>query len=221
MSFYFVKKNKPTKTDNKEKIDLCSTDKDVLPSSDEDRLPVIVSIVASASTATATATATDVDALMEDTVLIFPGRSVCFIIRGKPLVQERDKPGYNGTRFNPSKVAHNAFHTEATRLVFKWNGGDKFRFGDTDSLVFKIEFRFPLPENGKNHGDLDNLLKFVLDSLQDSTTKRKKTGVTKKTLRKIFFKNDLKVIRIIADKGFGAGYGSKGYTKVEISSTKV
>jgi Holliday junction resolvase RusA-like endonuclease len=200
---------------NKEIIDLCCTDDDDVPSSDEARLLFV------ASTATATATATATDALTVDPVTILPGRSVSFITRGTPLVQQRDKPGYNGTRFNPSKVAQNTFRRDATRLVSTWNRGDAFRFGDTDSLVFKVEFRFPLPEDGKNHGDLDNLIKFVLDSLQDCTTKKKKRGVTEKTVHKGFFKNDSKVIRIIADKGFDAGCGSKGYTKVEISSIKV
>jgi Holliday junction resolvase RusA-like endonuclease len=65
----------------------------------------------------------------------------------------------------------------------------------------EINFRFPPPKTGriKNTADIDNLLKFALD-----------------TCNTIFYGDDGQVLCLHADKAYDGACGSEGYTRMKI-----
>lgn len=127
---------------------------------------------------------------------------VCFIIRGKPLPQYRDKPGWNFTRYNPSKKGQKNFRQVAAELC-RSNIGRVPTVGCKVHVKVTCHFCFPFPRKGllKNTADIDNLSKFVLDACN-----------------KTFYGDDRHVVSLVADKAFDGSYGSAGYTIVTIEA---
>jgi Holliday junction resolvase RusA-like endonuclease len=127
---------------------------------------------------------------------------VCFIIRGKPLPQYRDKPGWNFTRYNPSKKGQNNFRQVAAELC-RSNIGRVPTVGCEVHAKVTCHFCFPFPRKGllKNTADIDNLSKFVLDACN-----------------KTFYGDDRQVVSLVADKAFDGSYGGAGYTIVTIEA---
>jgi Holliday junction resolvase RusA-like endonuclease len=104
-------------------------------------------------------------------------------IRGKPRPQFRDRPGFNFTRCNPSKALENEFRDVAMD-VCQHRLGKVPNFGQA-TLKAEIEYRFPSPVMGliRNMADIDNLLKFTLDSFN-----------------RAFYLDDGQFVRVIAGK---------------------
>lgn len=126
---------------------------------------------------------------------------VSFCVRGKPLPQQRDRFGYNGNRYNPSKPLQEAF-AKAVREFFLSQGGVP-HFGNT-LIGVTASFYLPTPKNQgsiKNTADVDNLCKFILDSLNG-----------------ILYNDDGQVVRLVAEKSFCDNRGGNGYTCVTIES---
>ena len=123
-------------------------------------------------------------------------------IRGKPRPQFRDKPGFNFTRYNPSKVLQNEFRDVAMD-VCQHRLGKVPNFGQA-TLKAEIEYRFPSPVTGliRNTADIDNLLKFTLDSFN-----------------RAFYSDDGQFVRVIAGKAYDDDHGGMGYTLITIEST--
>ena len=123
-------------------------------------------------------------------------------IRGKPRPQFRDKPGFNFTRYNPSKVLQNEFRDVAMD-VCQHRLGKVPNFGQA-TLKAEIEYRFPSPVTGliRNTADIDNLLKFTLDSFN-----------------RAFYLDDGQFVRVIAGKAYDDDHGGMGYTLITIEST--
>ena len=131
--------------------------------------------------------------------------SVDFVIRGKPRPQYRDKPGWNGTRYNPSKSLQKQFGHVAIEQCLN-HANTVPDFGPDVGIRMEIHFRFPPPKAGriKNTADIDNLSKFALDACNT-----------------IFYGDDGQVLCLCADKDYDGAYGGEGYTsmKIEIVST--
>ena len=91
--------------------------------------------------------------------------SVDFVIRGKPRPQYRDKPGWNGTRYNPSKSLQKQFGRVAIEQCLN-HANTVPDFGPDVGIRMEIHFRFPPPKAGriKNTANIDNLSKFALDA---------------------------------------------------------
>lgn len=125
---------------------------------------------------------------------------VHFVVRGKPLPQYRDKPGWNLTRYNPSKRLQNEFR-ELASLICVTHAGFVPNFGSDAEVKVEVQFRFPPPKTGrlKNTADIDNLSKFLLDACN-----------------KTFYGDDGQVVSLIADKGYDDSHGCAGFTSVTI-----
>lgn len=127
------------------------------------------------------------------------------IIRGKPRPQYRDKPGWNRTRYNPSKTLQKQFgHVAIEQCLNHVNRVPDF--GPDIGIWMEIHFPFPPPKTGqiKNTADIDNLSKFALDACNA-----------------IFYGDDGQVVCLYADKAYDGAYGGEGYTsmKIEIVSS--
>ena len=127
---------------------------------------------------------------------------VSFIVRGKPLPQYRDKPGWNFTRYNPSKTNQKKFCQVAAELCPMIIGRVP-TVGSDATVKVTAHFRFTLPKMGllKNTADIDNLSKFLLDACN-----------------KTFYGDDGQVVSLVADKAFDGSYGGAGYTIVTIEA---
>lgn len=69
--------------------------------------------------------------------------SVDFVVRGKPRPQYRDKPGWNRTRYNPSKALQEQFGRIAIEQCL--NHADRVPdFGPNVGIRMEIHFCFPL-----------------------------------------------------------------------------
>lgn len=126
--------------------------------------------------------------------------SVDFVVRGKPRPQYRDKPGWNRTRYNPSKILQKQFGRIAIEQCL--NHTDRVPdFGPNVGIRMEIHFCFPLPKTGriKNTADIDNLSKFALDACNT-----------------IFYGDDGQVLCLYADKAYDDAFGGEGYTRVKI-----
>jgi Holliday junction resolvase RusA-like endonuclease len=126
---------------------------------------------------------------------------VSFCVRGKPMPQQRDRFGWNGTRYNPSKPSQEAF-AKVVHEFFQRHG-EVFHFANA-TIDVKAFFFFPTPNNKasiKNTADVDNLCKFLLDCLNG-----------------VLYNDDGQVIRLVAEKSFGDDRGGNGYTIVSISA---
>jgi Holliday junction resolvase RusA-like endonuclease len=123
-------------------------------------------------------------------------------IRGKPRPQFRGRPGFNFTRYNPSKVLQNEFRDVAMD-VCQHRLGKVPNFGQA-TLKAEIEYHFPSPVTGliRNTADIDNLLKFTLDSFN-----------------RAFYSDDGQFVRVIAGKAYDDDHGGMGYTLITIEST--
>jgi len=128
------------------------------------------------------------------------GRSVHFVVRGKPRPQYRDKPGLNWTRYNPSKRLQSQFCNLAVEQCLT-HVGQVPNFGSNALLKVEVHFRFPMPKTGllKNTADIDNLSKFILDACNGT-----------------FYGDDGQVVTLLADKGYDESYGGEGYTLLKI-----
>jgi Holliday junction resolvase RusA-like endonuclease len=126
--------------------------------------------------------------------------SVEFVVRGKPRPQYRDKPGWNFTRYNPSKTLQTQFCCIAVEQCLN-HAGSVPNFGADARIKIEIHFRFPSPKTGqiKNTADIDNLCKFILDACNET-----------------FYGDDGQVVCLYADKEYDDEYGGEGYTKVKI-----
>jgi len=126
--------------------------------------------------------------------------SVELVVRGKPRPQYRDKPGWNWTRYNPSKNLQKQFCQVAVEQCLNHMKAVP-SFGSDAEIKMSIHFRFPLPKTGliKNTADIDNLSKFILDACN-----------------KTFYGDDGQVVSLFADKGYDNAHGGKGYTRMTI-----
>lgn len=130
-----------------------------------------------------------------------------FFVRGKPIPQERDRMGWNGNRYNPSKPSQKAFARAVMDACYN-DGLDSMvvanpRFGDA-LVVVTASFHFPVRKNGgsiKNTADVDNLAKFLLDSLNG-----------------VLYNDDGQVVKLVAEKSFSNTHGGNGYTSVSIET---
>lgn len=127
-------------------------------------------------------------------------QSVEFIVRGKPLPQYRDKPGWNFTRYNPSKRYQKQFCQASTEQCLNHLSAVP-NFGSVANISIHLHFRFPPPKTGliKNTADIDNLCKFILDACNET-----------------FYGDDGQVVKLSADKGYDNDYGGEGFTRVSI-----
>lgn len=135
--------------------------------------------------------------------------AITFCIRGKPLPQSRDRMGWNGTRYNPSKRSQNGFGNVVMEACRTRASNDVLvsgtLFGDC-KVEATVSFFFPTPKTtGKlqNTADIDNLLKFVFDALNG-----------------VLYNDDGQVVRVVAEKSFCGARGGNGYTCVTIKSIK-
>ena len=81
------------------------------------------------------------------------------------------------------------------------SGSEVSHFGNATINVYAL-FSFPTPKNKgsiKNMADIDNLCKFLLDSLNG-----------------VLYNNDRQVIRLVAEKSFCDDHSGNGYTSVSI-----
>ena len=118
------------------------------------------------------------------------------IIRGRPLVWKRVGWRYGGT-FTPSKPMQDEFCNQVENL-FTVKGLPFLNFGDSE-LEASIQFCLPLPvKSGKITAppDVDNLLKFIFDSLQGS-----------------FYTNDSVITKLRnIEKKYDGAFRGQGYT---------
>ena len=124
------------------------------------------------------------------------GHSFKVVIRGRPLVWKRVGWRYGGT-FTPSKPKQDEFCL-AIRHLFEMKGLPILNFGEAE-LEASIHFCLPPPiKSGTITAppDVDNLLKFVFDSLQGT-----------------FYSNDSVITKLRdVEKKYDEAYGGKGYT---------
>lgn len=127
--------------------------------------------------------------------------SVDFVVRGKPRPQYRDKPGWNCTRYNPSKPLQKQFGRVAMEQCLNHTNRVPC-FGSNVGIRMEIHFRFPSPRATgriKNTADIDNLSKFALDACNT-----------------IFYGDDGQVVCLHTDKAYDDAYGGEGYTRMKI-----
>ena len=129
---------------------------------------------------------------------------IAFTIHGRPPTQLRYRTGWNGRRYSPSKPVQDELRS-LLRNVLVAKGLPAFRFRDNQPLLVDCCFAFP-PNGSRNDGDLDNLVKFLLDSLQDAK---------RSTVCRGLFKNDSQIFKLLACKGTSAST-IQGYTRVAI-----
>jgi hypothetical protein len=76
--------------------------------------------------------------------------SIDFVVRGKPRPQYRDKPGWNRTRYNPSKTLQKQFGHVAIEQCL--NHANRVpNFGPDVAIRMEINFRFPPPKTGASN----------------------------------------------------------------------
>jgi hypothetical protein len=86
-----------------------------------------------------------------------------FVVRGKPHPQYRDKPGWNFTRYNPSKTLQMQFCHIAVKQCLN-HAGSVPNFGADARIKIEIHCRFPSPKTGqiKNTADIDTYANLFL-----------------------------------------------------------
>lgn len=94
---------------------------------------------------------------------------ITFDVLGRPVPKDRTKRGWNGNMYNPSKCAENDF-TKAVEDICNKHLGRVPKFSADTLLRVSIEFYYPCKNSEREHSiikkaDIDNLCKFVLDSL--------------------------------------------------------
>jgi Holliday junction resolvase RusA-like endonuclease len=118
------------------------------------------------------------------------------VIRGRPIVWKRVSWRY-GCHYTPSKRLQDEFCTTVRSLFLK-KGIPILDFGDAE-LEMSVQFCLPPPvKSGKitNPPDVDNLLKFIFDSLQGT-----------------FYSNDSAITKVRdLEKKFDCSFGGDGYT---------
>jgi Holliday junction resolvase RusA-like endonuclease len=127
---------------------------------------------------------------------------VSFVVRGKPHPQYHDKPGWNFTRYNPSKKLQKDCCKGASIICFTHSGFVP-NFGSNANLNVEVHFCFPLPKTGhlKNTADIDNLSKFVLDACNET-----------------FYGDDGQVVSLTANKCYDDSNGGAGFISLTIES---
>ena len=125
-----------------------------------------------------------------------------FLIRGKPLAQQRNRPGRNRNQYNPNRAQQQAFNA-TTRALFQAHQGE-IPFAPVDVPVYiRVVFAFPfpvgVPPRITRRADIDNLAKFLLDALDGD-----------------FYADDGQVVNLNAIKIFDNEHGGQGYTLVRI-----
>ena len=125
-----------------------------------------------------------------------------FLIRGRPLAQQRNRPGRNRNQYNPNRRQQQDF-ADTTRALFQAHQGE-IPFAPADIPVYvRVVFAFPfpvgVPPRITRRADIDNLGKFLLDALDGD-----------------FYADDGQVVNLNAIKIFDNEHGGQGYTLVWI-----
>lgn len=133
---------------------------------------------------------------------------VDFIIRGKPLPQQRDRIGKNGARYNPSKRDQQQAFNAVCKALFQEKGRRIPFISKGVEVSVSILYGFPSTKKQNIHtkADIDNLLKFTLDALGEGRT---------------FYHDDGQVTGASVKKCFDEQYGGDGFTHVTISGQEV
>ena len=127
-----------------------------------------------------------------------------FIIRGKPLPQQRNRWGKGGHIYPPSKKDQAEFNS-ACQELFASKEEALPRIADKVIVTMELRYAFPYKFGGEqnlwSHADIDNLCKFTLDALGHNKT---------------FYHDDRQVKKVQMEKCFDNRYGSEGFTRVKV-----
>lgn len=137
-----------------------------------------------------------------DRLEVEPTRRFKLIVRGNPLPKQRHRSAASGFFFNPSRKDENEFKS-VVEAVCKERIGCVPNFGSEANLKLTVQFRFPSPKTEKGairkKADLDNLCKFLLDSLNG-----------------VLYIDDGQFVKLIADKAFDDSIDGSGFTTFEM-----
>ena len=132
----------------------------------------------------------------------YTGSTISFVVEGKPRPKPRAGSSPSGRRYNPSAAAEKDFAAAITTAL-QHESFSKFKAGSL--LSAEMEFLFPPNSNPSprsicNTADVDNLIKFVLDALND-----------------ILYDDDRQFIEVRGRKGYDTQHGTLGRITVTIS----
>jgi len=133
------------------------------------------------------------------------GSELRFRVEGKPIAWARPKVGWKGQTYNPQKKSRADF-AAATRSICTQKLGSVPQFKGV-WLRANLEFHYPCAASNKKRentypkqADLDNLCKFVLDSLNA-----------------VLYEDDKQVVDLSAKKRWSTNATATGYTVVTLS----
>lgn len=127
-----------------------------------------------------------------------------FIIRGKPLPQQRPKWG-SGRLFPPSKKDQIDFNSTCQEL-FAAKQMSIPSVKDKVDVILELRYGFAAQKQKEQHiwscADVDNLCKFTLDAMGYNRT---------------FYHDDRQVTKVSMEKCFDTRYGGRGFTRVHLT----
>lgn len=118
------------------------------------------------------------------------------IIRGRPTPKDRPRIGQNGHFYNPTSALEADFRDVARRLCYYHCGREEVVTNFRENIRGSIVFAY----SGLGVADIDNLLKFVMDSLQG-----------------LLYENDVRIKKMnIEVIDFDLSFGGSGYTRINL-----
>ena len=122
------------------------------------------------------------------------------VIRGRPTPKDHPRTGRNRHFFNPTSQFKADFRDVARRLCYHHCGREEVVTHFQENIQGSIIFAYC----GLGVADLDNLLKFVMDSLQG-----------------LVYHNDVKIKKLNVEVlEYDPSFGGSGYTRIDLKTCR-